>query len=1223
VRASTNNVVDSIVKRKSIAMPGESSMLSPVVVEEAHAFVNTELGRAAVPGERLDFIGSSAAVKDLFALPYTVMDRSVAVAVHNMGGTLLIDAADPSRAHVASTSLPIETSDVVKAKKVANVISMGKEEENALALVHSMIQAEPSNVIKVKNASASASNRIDNPSSVPDDVVAQYIPPSLHPREYLSWKFQDLNLLIASDAVIYRAHPGEKEDGESSTALVVRVEEAQHLRNLLQVKTFQQQQLQAPRSYAQVVARPALTTSDTVEAIMPSFENLDSVTSPPHDSETFLPLVPSSPPLTLSHRMDPPNRPVVESTTASTRCTPLNPVSTVLDTYLDNIMANVPQLALCLREKGFIQSVKLLNTDEIPSRLIHSSTLDTSVPFETIQGGPDPADEVFSPQIMEMNAQALLRFLKNNCTKDNATYILRRDVGRTNVQLYDISSISAQRQQKWIWSLAMISYRFAHRLQHLSTDDPTLRRTFRARQRSLLHNTLDLLETLVDMNGHKHESLMAAISENLADTFLTELRAGAEGDHVPEVQSTPAADPITPPPQAVSSHQPYGSISVDALGKAQDHLVYGIKVLNAVLEQNLRSSSQQKRTEHPERGFSDASDSEEDDDSVPTDERLDPVVMQLFGMHLKLVNVSLRLAEIHLKNYWSSSAMQNLRTAAQRIADSFCFAQLVDHNQGTDTQKWLPRIELQYAWLWEQCGHFARSFAADGQWRDRGHASGDDVVSVLQDVDTAFVDRAELNRDGPLQLSRFAKPPDALTVKSNGATGFQSLSGLLDSIGPSVVAAVTSEMKQVSLDAAMKRLENQKVLQRDERRVLVAAALAYSRVVYVFDNCVLYSSVEEALVTLVRQRLGDACNEIGKVMLNEIRNLLLQRSSEEEELTAWTAEALCSSAEFWFREGLRSFEQSIDVRNVALLRCNLCQCYKLRANAIFARQPIPDHAETCLQEATNQLQAAHSALEIRDTDPVTWDMVSGELAATLLVLGVRRRQSLIGSGNRILILQTLRLSPGKVRSVVDPMERALGVYEEMGNYGQAAAVHYQLAQFYSKIWTCQRDEAKTREKLAAALHHYHAAHNYYAKTVRGNEATFCLLCLDLASLFASVSGEGGLSKALLCCLDTSASLAPDSISSALADLVRRQEWLTTMDTLAASVDERIFQLLKRLVKVDTTDKYKNLYRAALGAKMASKSIAIDNPTGDESLDAVVKRLEMVRHVLEGIKQQNP
>ena len=285
------------------------------------------------------------------------------------------------------------------------------------------------------------------------------------------------------------------------------------------------------------------------------------------------------------------------------------------------------------------------------------------------------------------------------------------------------------------------------------------------------------------------------------------------------------------------------------------------------------------------------------------------------------------------------------------------------------------------------------------------------------------------------------------------------------------------------------------------------------------------------------------------------------------------------------------------------------------------------------------MQAAHEALEIRDTDPVTWDMVSGELAATLLVLGVRRRQALIGSGNTIMILQALHLAPGKERSIVDPMVRALNIYEGTGQIDQAAAAHYQLAQFYAKIWTCQRDEQKTREKLAAAFKHYETAHSYYLQTVRGNEATFCLLCLDLASLFASVSGEQCLSKALCCCLDTRLCFSSEAIDMALSDLTHREVWFPKLETLANNVDERLFKLLKSLVKIEedtnhnatpttatTADRYKNMYRVGLKAKMTFASTDTPNEgttttttTGDIVLDATIQRLCMIRHILDSIK----
>jgi hypothetical protein len=347
-----------------------------------------------------------------------------------------------------------------------------------------------------------------------------------------------------------------------------------------------------------------------------------------------------------------------------------------------------------------------------------------------------------------------------------------------------------------------------------------------------------------------------------------------------------------------------------------------------------------------------------------------------------------------------------------------------------------------------------------------------------------------------------------------------------------------------------------------------------------------------AILNLLRQRLGDACNETGKVLLAALRTLLTSNLPKENNTQQIAAEALLDSAQFWFFEGLEVFGVCNDLRNLALLRCNLCQCYKLRANSSFFASKASDgcsHAEVCLQEAANQLQAAHQALGQRDADPMTWDMVSEELAATFLVLAVRRRQSLLGGGNTPVTLQALRLSPGKERSFMEPMEQALEIYEQLGNAHQAAAVHYQLALTNSKMWTCQRDETKTREKLSSAFQQYNMAFAYFSSSLRGNEPTFALLCLDLASLYAAVAGEECLTKALSRCLDTYDAFSQEAIEAAR----NSKDWLEKMETLASSVEDRVFKLLRSLVKLDP-ERYKDLYREGLTAKMV-KNVPENDP----------------------------
>jgi hypothetical protein len=94
---------------------------------------------------------------------------------------------------------------------------------------------------------------------------------------------------------------------------------------------------------------------------------------------------------------------------------------------------------------------------------------------------------------------------------------------------------------------------------------------------------------------------------------------------------------------------------------------------------------------------------------------------QLFGLHEKIVNVSLRLAKIHLRNYYSSNAMQALRAAARRIADSLYILNILSSTADpTDkeryNQDWLGHDQLQYIWLWEHCDILCGRWIVERSW---------------------------------------------------------------------------------------------------------------------------------------------------------------------------------------------------------------------------------------------------------------------------------------------------------------------------------------------------------------------------------------------------------------------------------------------------------------------------------------------------------------------------
>jgi hypothetical protein len=200
------------------------------------------------------------------------------------------------------------------------------------------------------------------------------------------------------------------------------------------------------------------------------------------------------------------------------------------------------------------------------------------------------------------------------------------------------------------------------------------------------------------------------------------------------------------------------------------------------------------------------------------------------------------------------------------------------------------------------------------------------------------------------------------------------------------------------------------------------------------------------------------------------------------------------------------------------------------------------------------------------------------------------------------------LRPGVERSIIQPMQRALDIFNSLGENHQFAATNYQLALYYSKVWTYQRDEAKTRDRLSLAFKHFAAAHHYFFSHIESNEPTFVIISLDVSQLYTAVSG---IEKALLFCLDTSDAFVPKGIEAAR----RRGDttWFDNMRALATRIEDNVLDLLLNLAKQPSNNKkYKDMYRFALATKR--DSVGIINEVKQESFDDIHNLLTGLKNI---------
>ncbi|WOG81916.1 hypothetical protein DCAR_0101072 [Daucus carota subsp. sativus] len=163
---------------------------------------------------------------------------------------------------------------------------------------------------------------------------------------------------------------------------------------------------------------------------------------------------------------------------------------TWLEAWLDNVMASVPELAICYHQDGVVQGYELLKTDDI---------------FLS-KGISEDGSPAFHPHVVQQNGISVLRFLQENCKQDPGAYWLYKSAGEDAIQLFDLSIISQngpsedsdgslnspplidRGRNDSLLSLGTLLYRIAHRLSlSMAPAD-------RARCASFFRKCLDFLD---------------------------------------------------------------------------------------------------------------------------------------------------------------------------------------------------------------------------------------------------------------------------------------------------------------------------------------------------------------------------------------------------------------------------------------------------------------------------------------------------------------------------------------------------------------------------------------------------------------------------------------------------------------------------------------------------------------------------------------------------------
>ena len=251
---------------------------------------------------------------------------------------------------------------------------------NALVLSNDkpMISAHSSGNTSPVVHNSNIDPNIDNPLASkllpPEHYLSHVVAPPSEPRQYVDWQFQDMTVRVGSDLVIYKQqHNSEVGNIAENSAMAIHAVDAAEMKSQMKYFNRKRQEFTSsrhralpPSSYAEAL-KLTPSSSEQVRACQKEDEknshaveniNLQTCIIPAELAQLGFAAT-AFPPTTTADSTEGisanTNTVSVDGNTGGTEnefssaSPPPSPLCTVLDTYLDNLMANVPQVCFVLK----------------------------------------------------------------------------------------------------------------------------------------------------------------------------------------------------------------------------------------------------------------------------------------------------------------------------------------------------------------------------------------------------------------------------------------------------------------------------------------------------------------------------------------------------------------------------------------------------------------------------------------------------------------------------------------------------------------------------------------------------------------------------------------------------------------------------------------------------------------------------------------------------------